>query len=134
MPYQANFSIVSPAGEVVFSTSDELQGDSFSRRDLEVANGATNQQVVLSGNLSTRCKAFVIESTQAINIKFDDSALPTASFSLAANTPYIFVRQYGAVITAQGWFDASAAAFSDLFITNASGAAATVTIIQLEDA
>lgn len=98
---------------------------SQSIEDEPIADSETDFAVAFTLDV-TACKAFFMVSTQDVTIETNDGATPTDTISLVANVPYM-------------WTDASYHAFlltadvTGLFVTNASGATANLTVFALSD-
>lgn len=92
-----------------------------------VANGASNQQISLSGVDISQLKGAFIASDQDVLVEFNSSAGSGGSIALEANVPYTWVvgDVHSLLITSD---------VTSVFITNASGADATLYFFFLQDA
>ena len=94
---------------------------------LIIANAATDQQVSLGGIDISQLKGVFIASNQDVLIEFNSNAGSGGSISLESNVPYTWM--VGDIHTLLITADVTSA-----FITNASGAAATIFMYFLQDA
>jgi hypothetical protein len=93
---------------------------------IEVPHGATNQQLSIGGIDISQLKGVFIASDQDVLIEFNDSSGAGGSIALDANAPYLWMigDLHSLLITA----DVTA-----VFVTNASGATATIRFDFLQD-
>lgn len=92
-----------------------------------VANGASNQQISLAGVDISQLKGVFIASDQDVLIEFNSNAGSGGSIALESNVPYTWIvgDVHSLLITAD---------VVSVFITNASGADATIYFYFLQDA
>lgn len=99
--------------------------DKITEISVAVPDASTDLQVDIAIDVS-QVKSFYINSTRAVLVETNDGTTPADSISLLANKPYSWDEDsydtflLGTDVTA-------------LFLTNASGSAATVTVSVLED-
>lgn len=117
-------TVNAPEGQVSYSTG--YTGSSVVAVDEAVANGATNLQINVAIDVSA-LKSIYIVSDQAVTLETNDSGTPDETISLLAGVPYEW--QVGSYFTNLLETDITA-----IFITNASGATANVSLRALLDA
>lgn len=111
-----NWTIAS--GEDTIRYSKTYSGSAAAHFSEEIATGSTNTQVNIAIDVSA-VKAFVLVSDQDVTVKTNSTSSPNTTFTLEANHPYT-------------WDTDSEDAFllavdvTVVYITNASGATATV--------
>lgn len=86
-----------------------------------IPDGATNQQIVVTIKESTLV-AFALSSDQAVTVKTNSSGSPQETFTLAAGEPVAWISGEVADKPIAG-------DVTSLYVTNASGAAATLKLI-----
>lgn len=92
----------------------------------EVADGETDYEIAFASDVS-ELKVLYIMSSQAVTFETNDGTTPDDTYSLTVNRPLVWCHDsyhdnpFGTDITS-------------VFITNASGATAEITIYCLEDA
>lgn len=107
------------------SNTQSVTGDDQTNISTTIANGATNQEIVLGIDISL-AKAVIIRSTQVLTIKTNSSSTPDDTITTVANI-------------AKKWIDGGydsiflSADVTKIFVSNASGADATLQIIVLAD-
>lgn len=104
--------------------------DAEDNRVLSIADGVTDQEVVMSIDVSA-LKALYLLSDKAVTIETNNSGAPVNTFTLAANAPFVWTADMPALRDTAG-----AAVTTDVtkfYITNASGATATINIRVLQD-
>lgn len=90
-----------------------------------IPDSSTNLQVAYTLGFSA-CKFFKIVADQVLTVKTNSSSVPDATLVLVANEPYIWADgMLGAFLIADD--------ITTLYVTNASGSAATLVIQSLED-
>lgn len=91
-----------------------------------VANAQTDKEIVIAIDVSA-VTSFVLLSTQDVTIETNDGSSPDDTISLKANVPYIWNEDsYDSFLLT--------ADVTSIFVTNASGAAATIHCFQICDA
>lgn len=124
--------------EITYNVTEEMAGGMTVRKRqaysaaahtqvLEsVATGLTDKEIAFALDVS-ECVAFLLVSDQDVTFETNSGSAPDDTIALLANVPYI-------------WYEDSYAPFlitaditTNVFITNASGATATVTIMALYD-
>lgn len=104
----------------------EIEGSGLKSVNESIADAQTDKQVNYTLDVSA-CKSFFMVSDQNITVETNNGAAPVDTITLVADEPYYWNSDsydtflLGTDVTA-------------LFITNASGAAATLEIESLEDA
>ena len=114
------------SGDRVLTITNEFSGSQRISLEESIANATTNGQVNVAIDVS-KLIAIVINSTQNVTLETNDGSTPDDTIALEANVPYVWHENsyHSLLLTA----DVTA-----LFITNASGAAATITVEALVDA
>lgn len=113
-------------GNNTISYQKSFSSDQEINTEVSVADSTTDDQVVMSVDVSAIKSAFIV-SDQAVTIETNNGTTPDDTFTLVANVPL-------------EWNESSplanpfSADITGLFITNASGATATVRIRILLDA
>lgn len=114
------------SGERVLTLTQELSGSQRISLEESIADAVTNGQINVALDVS-KIIAICINSTKDVTFETNSGGSPDDTISLKANVPYIWHNQsYHTLLLGT---DVTA-----VFITNASGAAATVTIEALVDA
>ncbi len=112
-------------GETITQLSSE-SADSEDNRDITVPDATTDMQVDLAF-VRARLKSLFILSDQAILLQTNDPMTPIDTIALAANVPLVWSASSGA---ANPFVNGDVTA---VYLTNASGATATVKIRILKD-
>ncbi len=92
---------------------------------VSVANGQTDKEVVLAIDVS-QLKAIFIASNAAVLVQTNSGSAPDDEITLAANVPYIWMVGSADACLIQ-------ADVTKIYVTNASGGAATIQIRVLQD-
>ena len=91
-----------------------------------VADSETDLEIVAALDVS-EIDAIIILSDQIVTFEVNDGAAPDDTISLVANVPYLETSDsYFVSLLTTDW--------TSVFITNASGSAATIKILALSDA
>lgn len=109
------------------SDSQQISSSGSSRQSLSetIADGSTNQAVAFTLDVSA-VKSFYLNSSKDITFKTNSSGSPADTLALKANVPYIWhTNAYDTFLLGTD--------VTVLYITNASGAAATLTIEVITD-
>lgn len=94
--------------------------------DESVADSSTDYEITLTLDVSA-VKAFFLNSDQAVTFETNDGTTPANTISLAADIPYVwYTGKYDSFLLTTD--------VTSIFITNASGSAATVNLWALIDA
>ena len=127
MPLSAAYVrvVVSGVGDKLDARYD-LTGTGGLLVDESIADAQTNKLVSLAFTLAA-LKVIAILSTRAITVKTNDSGAPQETLSIAANVPFVYIPGSGVASPFAGNVTA-------LYVTNASGGAAALTIRGLVDA
>lgn len=118
------------SGDAVSPDSQQMAftADALDQRELSIPDSTTDQEIVISIDV-TAVKVFRIKSDQDVTIETNDPGpdpVPGNTLALVADQPYT-------------WHEDALDAFkltvdvTKLYVTNASGAAATVKILVLQD-
>lgn len=92
----------------------------------EVATAETDYEINFDLDVSA-CKSFYLESNQAVTFETNSGAAPDNTISLRANEPYVWhANAYDSFLLTVD--------VTSVFITNASGATATIYCVALFDA
>lgn len=127
MPYGATIEISYSGGGA--AKSDSITKTSTGRVSFEesVATASTDFEITCPTVDVSACKLIYIKSTQDVTFETNSGAAPTDTLTLKANEPYV-------------WWDGApfvnmitADIITNVFVTNASGAAATVTFEAILD-
>lgn len=94
--------------------------------DESIADATTDQLVSCAFTLA-QLKVFALISTRALTVKTNSSSVPQETLSIAANSPFLYIPGSGVASPFAG--DVTA-----LYVSNASGGAATLKIRGLVDA
>jgi hypothetical protein len=114
------------AAGVIVTKSFAYTGEGLEAVNVDVPDSTTDKQVLVNIDVSA-LQVLYINSTQDILIEWNDNAGSQGSINLKANKPCIW------------WADAyhsnplGAVDVTSLYLTNASGAAATFNFLALED-
>jgi hypothetical protein len=96
-----------------------------------IADGATDLEVACVLDVS-QVKFFALKATQDIVVKTNSAGAPDNTFTLDANSPYLFPASQGEV-----WADTDPAAITTditaLFVTNASGVDTVLSVDAVYD-
>lgn len=127
MPLSAAYvrTVISGVGDKLDARYD-LTGTGGLLVDESIADAQTDKLVSLAFTLAA-LEVFGMVSTRALTVKTNDAGSPQDTISLAANVPFIYIPGSGVPAAFAG--DVTA-----LYVTNASGAAAALTIRGLVDA
>lgn len=112
-------------GGQVTGTTLTLTAGAERNIDEPIPIGATNLPVAFN-LIVAKCVSFWVSADQALALKFNSSGTPAPLLTLLANQPYYW---------ATGYYDTFKLTvdITALFVTNASGVAATLKIRALED-
>ena len=111
------------SGNLEYTITDD--GDGHTERTWTVPDSTSDQLCEIAIDVS-QVKTFFIVSTQDVTVETNDGSTPDNTLSLVANEPYIW--HVSALDTFQLDTDVTA-----MYITNASGAEATVYVDVVED-
>lgn len=120
-------TITTSAGSVTNSVTLTPSDENLNTVTAEVANGQTDKLVSFGGVDVSQVVAFFIKSTAAVTIETNaNDATGGDTLVLPANTPYIWYtgKEDDFVFTND---------IERLYVTNASGSAATITIVSVQD-
>jgi hypothetical protein len=112
-------------GTAGVSTRKQITSDSEINVDVVIASATTNGQIVCAIDIS-ELKSIVLNSTKDVTVKTNDGSSPDDTFTLKANNPLVWNSESP---TANPF----SADITDLYVTNASGADATVQVRALLD-
>jgi len=112
-------------GTSAVSTRKQVTSDSEINVDVVIASATTNGQIVCAIDIS-ELKSIVLNSTKDVTVKTNDGSTPDDTFTLKANNPLVWNNESP---TANPF----SADITDLYVTNASGADATVQVRALLD-
>lgn len=107
------------------NTRVSISADGEDNRELSIADGVTNGQVVFHVDVS-QLALFHIVSDKAVTVKTNSSGAPQETLTLTANVPLVWY-------TGCGYTKPFAGDVTTIYITNASGSTATIKINKLED-
>lgn len=117
---------IAPGNDTPIQKLNTLTGSARLSVEESVADGQTNKQIVCAVDVSA-VKAFYLVSSQDVTFETNSGSSPADTIALKAGVPYV-------------WHPTSYHAFllgtdvTSIFITNASGSAATVQMEVLTDA
>lgn len=111
-------------GETITKTVS-VTSDGEDNRDIDVPNPSTNLAVDFEVDVS-QLKGLYIVSNKALTLKTNSSSSPQETISLAADKPLTWVSGLGNTLPFAG-------DVTSLFVSNASGAAAVLSIRMLFD-
>ena len=123
MPFNIKFNRSVQEGTTVISQTETIVTQGCDKRSEVVADAATDYEIIIGIDVSS-LKIFAIESDQNVTVETNNGAAPTDTISLTANKPVTWLEGDPALFSA----DVTA-----LYITNASGAAATISVISGTD-
>lgn len=108
-----------------YSSRASFSNDGTIEVDTSVASGQTDKEIAFALDIS-QCVVFEIVSDYAVTVETNNGSAPDNTIALVANVPYRWCT---------GWYTAFklTADVTKLFITNASGSAATIKIRALYD-
>lgn len=104
--------------------------DAEDSRSLSVADGVTDQEVVLAVDVSA-LKSLYMLSTKDVTVETNSASTPDNVFTLKANVPFIWQAGGPALRDTAG--AAVTVDIAKLYVTNASGAAAAIEMRVLQD-
>ncbi len=122
--HTVTYTTQTPSG--VSSVSNTYTGSSITSIDETVAHGATNFQINVAIDVST-IKSIFILSDQNVTLETNSGSSPAETISLVANVPYVWH-------TNSYFTNLLATDITAIFITNASGSTAAITLRVLQDA
>ncbi len=125
MAFNYNFTLGLAVDGRTILASPSFSGDGSDIRDLSIADGLTDQEVVMTVDVS-QLKALMITSDQAVTLETNNATSPIDTFALKANEPLIWWT--GSLFT-----NPLTADVTKFFVTNASGKTANVKIVSLQD-
>ncbi len=92
---------------------------------ITVADGSTDAQVNLAADVS-ELSLFYLSTTAEITVETNSGSSPDDTFTVKPNAPFLWTAD-------DPFANPFTADLTDLFITNASGASASVTIVAAAD-
>jgi hypothetical protein len=105
-----------------------LTGDAEDNRNLTIANAVTDQQVIIDFKRTSATVLFYLVADVVLTVKTNSTSAPDNTWTTIANTPIVWYNGIGHAVTVF-----IAADVTKLYITNASGGSATVSIRLLKD-
>lgn len=125
MAYALSITEAGASSAQTITSTRSYSGSQIVNLQESCANSATTELVVAID--VSEISAILIHSTQAVTLKTNDSGTPDETVSIVADVPYIWH-------TDSYFSNVLETDITSLFITNASGAAATVTVVVVTDA
>lgn len=122
--FDLKWTIVTPSGEAV--TVKSLTAEAYTELpSVSIADGQIDKEVVFAVDVS-QVVAFEIVSSQNVTVETNSGSSPSNSLSLIANIPYRWCTN---------WYDTFKLTVDvvAMYVTNASGTAATLQIRCLYD-
>ena len=113
------------AGGRTVSQSKSYSADARHSFTIPIADSVTDQLFEITLNVS-EIKAIIITADQAILLETNDSGTPADTISLVANKPYVWY-------TGSYFTNKLATDITKIYLTNASGSAATVEMEAVYD-
>lgn len=99
------------------TSTTTVQAEGLSELDVVIPNGSTDKQVDF--RIQSNLVGFAMISDRDVTVKTDDAGSPSETFALVANVPRTFITGDTAIVSGLR---------PVLFVTNSSGAAATLKI------
>lgn len=131
MPSATITTAVSGNVDSSYSKSFTVTGGARLAIEEAVADGSSDLEVACELDVS-QVKSFLLLCDQDVTVETNDGTTPGNTFTLEANTPYIWPAAEG-----ESWADTEDAAVTDditaLFVTNASGTDATLRLDAIFD-
>lgn len=124
--YKMSWTVLTPTGSKV--VSKELTASGQVEIDPTFATGTTDGELAFALDVEA-CVFFMISSDQAVTIEANDGSGAGGTLTLAANVPYVWCTGDPTNLS-----DVWTADITKLYVTNASGSTATVSVRALWDA
>lgn len=108
-------------GTTLFSVQDSVTVAAQVTIEETIANGGTNVEVTVAVD-ATNMKSFALVSDQDVTVKTNSSSTPDDTFTLKANKPIVWTENMPN--------NPLSADITSIFVTNSSGASATVRLVS----
>lgn len=118
--------VVSGIGDALDARQSLVGTGGHPHVDESIADEAEDQLVSCAFTLA-QLKVFAMVSTRALTVKTNDAIAPQETITLAANSPFVYIPGSGVPVPFAGNVTA-------LYVSNASGGTAALTIRGLVDA
>lgn len=125
MSFSAQITEAISIGGAEYAKNNTLSGASKLEISESVADSETDKEIVCAIDVSA-VKAVVICSSQDVTLETNNGSTPDDTFSLKANLPYVwYTNKYDSLLLTVD--------VTSIFITNASGSAATIEVYVITD-